>query len=93
MSGSRGENFASRAAGGARAEAERRRALALKALDQRLHAATAGAANKQQPKEQMAGPSVQMQPKANGQTAMTSQEGAMLGETSYVPEGEEKDGH
>lgn len=35
-------NHRSAAPGSARAEAERRRALALKALDQRLHAATAG---------------------------------------------------
>lgn len=68
--------------GSARAEAERRRALALKALDQRLNAATAKA-----PQQNTAGPSVQVQP-----TASTEQ--PMLGETSYVPDREdEKNGH
>lgn len=40
--GSHNNNHRGAAPGSARAEAERRRALALKALDQRLHAATAG---------------------------------------------------
>lgn len=66
--------------GSARAEAERRRALALKALDQRLNAATAKA-----PAQASAGPSVQVQPVASDQ---------QLGETSYVPEREDdKSGH
>lgn len=70
------------APGGARAEAERRRALALKALDQRLHAATAVG------KSAAAGPSVPMQPQAN-----TENSSAMLGETTYVPDrDEDKDG-
>lgn len=66
--------------GSARAEAERRRALALKALDQRLNAVTAKA-----PVQASAGPSVQVQPVASDQ---------QLGETSYVPEREdEKSAH
>lgn len=85
VSASRGENsFIQRGApGGARAEAERRRALALKALDQRLHAATAKAATAPPPP---AGPSVQVQPQANTQTAMTTQPTHTLGETNYVPD-------
>jgi hypothetical protein len=66
---------------GIREEAERRRALALKALDQRLQAATASRAQQQsapsvpspQPQQQPAAPIV-----APGQS--------MLGETSYTPE-------
>ncbi|KAM0330537.1 hypothetical protein ACHAQA_003484 [Verticillium albo-atrum] len=85
--------------GGARAEAERRRALALKTLDQRLHAATAGAgrATQQQqsssaaPPAQPTGPTVQSQPQPNTQTAMTSQPAAMLGETNYTPDQETGD--
>lgn len=80
--------------GGARAEAERRRALALKALDQRLHAATRGqnsstppppaAAAVSAPAPAPTGPTVQTQPApVTAQTAMTSQPGVMLGETSY----------
>ena len=70
--------------GSARAEAERRRALALKALDQRLNAATAKAPQQSQAQGQQqatAGPSVQPQPTAGG-------EQAILGETNYVPETE-----
>ncbi|MET0488290.1 MAG: hypothetical protein ABW216_21485, partial [Candidatus Rokuibacteriota bacterium] len=54
-------------------EAERRRALALKALDQRLHAATANAASRphSQPPSQPTGPTVQVQPQPGTQTAMT----------------------
>lgn len=84
VSASRGETFMQRsggAPGGARAEAERRRALALKALDQRLHAATASS-KPQPPPPAPAGPSVQIQPQP-------SQPG-MLGETNYVPEREEE---
>jgi len=84
VSASRGETFMQRSAGapgGARAEAERRRALALKALDQRLHAATAGA-KPQAPPPAAAGPSVQIQPQPS--------QPAMLGETNYVPEREEE---
>jgi hypothetical protein len=70
--------------GSARAEAERRRALALKALDQRLHAATAS--SKTQPSQPtQVGPSVQVQPHANIETPS-----AMLGETSYVPDREDE---
>jgi hypothetical protein len=67
------------APGGARAEAERRRALALKALDQRLHAASAS--SKPQAPPPAAGPSVQIQPQPS--------QPSMLGETNYVPEREE----
>ena len=66
---------------GRREEAERRRALALKALDQRLQAATAG-----RPQVQ---PSVSSQP-ASGQPqtmAPTVSSGqSMLGETNYAPD-------
>lgn len=83
VSASRGDTFIQRGnPGGARAEAERRRALALKALDQRLHAATAGATITK-PQPTVPGPSVQIQPQTNSQPAM-------LGETSYVPEREEE---
>jgi hypothetical protein len=84
MSASRGETFMQRnasAPGSARAEAERRRALALKALDQRLHSATAGS-KPQPPPPAPAGPSVQIQPQPSQPT--------MLGETNYVPEREEE---
>ena len=84
VSASRGETYMQRSAGapgGARAEAERRRALALKALDQRLHAATAGA-KPQAPPPAVAGPSVQVQPQPS--------QPAMLGETNYVPDGDEE---
>ncbi|CAJ2511641.1 Uu.00g072660.m01.CDS01 [Anthostomella pinea] len=70
--------------GGVRAEAERRRALALKVLDQRLHAATASTPRSQSTlPAQPSGPPIQTQPQANVQAAMTSQPGTMLGETSY----------
>jgi hypothetical protein len=83
VSASRGETIVQRGTpGSARAEAERRRALALKALDQRLHAAT-GATSKPNPPPPTTGPSVQIQPQPNIQTP-----GTMLGETSYVPEHE-----
>lgn len=71
--------------GGARAEAERRRAIALRALDQRLHAATA-AQRAAQPPSQPTGPSVQTQPQPATQTAMTSQPGPLLGETKFEPD-------
>lgn len=81
--------------GTARAEAERRRALALRALDQRLQAASAGAAKPgpaapahPTPPSQPTGPTVQTQPQPNAQRAMTSQPTAMLGETSYTPDQE-----
>jgi membrane associated rhomboid family serine protease len=64
---------------GKREEAERRRALALKALDQRLHAATAG---KTQP------PASGQVPEASSQTtAPTVPTGQnMLGATNYTPD-------
>ncbi|KAI0013209.1 eukaryotic integral membrane protein-domain-containing protein [Xylariaceae sp. FL0662B] len=77
------------APGGVRAEAERRRALALKVLDQRLHAATAGPSGSsrgQSQPPQPSGSAIQTQPQANTQAAMTSQPGTMLGETSYNPD-------
>jgi len=93
----RGDNFLHRGApGSARAEAERRRAVALKALDQRLHAATANAATRaatnsvtappqQPPPVQVSGPTVQTQPQSSTQAAMTTPS-AMLGETNYQPD-------
>lgn len=78
---SRGESAMQRGAPGtARAEAERRRALALKELDSRLHAAKA--APKPQPAPPAPAASVQVQPQANTQPEM-------LGETAYTPERED----
>lgn len=99
----RGDSFMQRAPqqGSTRAETERRRALALKALDQRLHAATAGSGSsaggiggaKAQPNGPAGASSdVTVQPKLNTQTAMASQPGTMLGETSYVPDREGESG-
>jgi len=90
VSASRGDSYLQRSApGSTRAETERRRALALKALDQRLHAATAGASTAKTPQPPAsAGHDVSTQPKPSTQTAMTSQPSNMLGETSYVPERE-----
>lgn len=97
ISAAQGNNFhhPRSAPGGVRAEAERRRALALKVLDQRLHAAT-GPANRSQPTPpaQPSGPTVQTQSQPNVQAAMTSEPGAMLGETHYNPDhdsGEKED--
>jgi membrane associated rhomboid family serine protease len=95
----RGDGFGQRGApGSARAEAERRRALALKALDQRLHAATAQSAQRApsagpsaappNPPPSASGPTVQTQPQIGGQKAMTSQPSGMLGETNYTPDGD-----
>jgi len=85
--------------GSARAEAERRRALALRALDQRLHAATATAAARAQnapvppavvpPIPSATGPTVQSQPQATPPNAMTAQAAGgsgLLGETHYNPD-------
>ncbi len=95
VSASRGESFVQRSApGSTRAETERRRALALKALDQRLHAASSGAgptAKTPQPAS-TAATDITTQPKLSTQTAMTSQPSSMLGETSYVPD-TDSDGH
>ncbi|KAK4455471.1 eukaryotic integral membrane protein-domain-containing protein [Podospora aff. communis PSN243] len=94
----RGDGFGQRGApGSARAEAERRRALALKALDQRLHAATAQSTRASSvgpstappnPAPSASGPTVQTQPQIGGQKAMTSQPSGMLGETNYTPDGD-----
>ncbi|KAI0517375.1 eukaryotic integral membrane protein-domain-containing protein [Xylaria bambusicola] len=89
ISAAQGNNFHQRSApGGVRAEAERRRALALKVLDQRLHAATSNSASRSQsiPPVQPSGPTVQTQPAANVQAAMTSEPATMLGETHYNPD-------
>ena len=75
--------------GGARAEAERRRAIALKALDQRLNAATRAPASA--PPVQPSGPTVQAQPQPSTQTAMTSQPGPLLGETTFDPDNDMDD--
>lgn len=95
ISAARGDNnFIQRTApGGARAEAERRRALALKALDQRLQAAASNPGRSQPtpPPREPTGPTVQTQPPASTQTAMTTQPAAMLGETSYTPDNESID--
>ncbi|SPO03493.1 related to human PL6 protein [Cephalotrichum gorgonifer] len=100
ISAARGDNnFIQRTApGGARAEAERRRALALKALDQRLQAAASNSAARSQPTSstpppprEPTGPTVQTQPGASTQTAMTTQPTAMLGETNYTPDNEGMD--
>ncbi|KAJ5662440.1 uncharacterized protein N7477_010056 [Penicillium maclennaniae] len=61
---------------GKREEAERRRALALKALDQRLQAASVG--------RSQAGTSIFVEPSAQPLSAPAGQ--SMLGETSYNPE-------
>lgn len=86
VSAARGDSFVQRGTpGSARAEAERRRAIALRALDQRLHAATGGQGSSQPP-SQPSGPTVQAQPQPSTQTAMTSQPGPMLGETKFEPD-------
>ncbi|KAK9778694.1 putative Rhomboid-like protein 19 [Seiridium cardinale] len=95
VSAAQGNTFLSRGApGGVRAEAERRRALALKALDQRLHAATsAPPRSHSQPPSHTSGPTVTAQPQTSTQTAMTSEPAVLLGETNYVPDQDhEKDG-
>jgi hypothetical protein len=67
---------------GKREEAERRRALALKALDQRLQAAAAaGRAQPQSSTLNQAGPS-----HAHPATPTVSTGQSMLGETSYTPD-------
>jgi hypothetical protein len=92
--GGGGDHSMPRAPGSARAEAERRRALALKALDQRLNAAAAANASRQastpQPPSHVAAPSQSQSQQPGPQTAMTSQPGPMLGETSYEPDHEGK---
>ncbi|KAI0025106.1 eukaryotic integral membrane protein-domain-containing protein [Xylariomycetidae sp. FL0641] len=88
ISASQGGNYLPRSApGGIRAEAERRRALALKVLDQRLHAAGAAAPRSAStPPMPTSGPTIHTQPSANVQAAMTTQPGALLGETHYNPD-------
>lgn len=68
---------------GKREEAERRRALALKALDQRLQAATASR-TQQQPAPSISTPQPQPQPQSAAPVIAPGQ--SMLGETSYTPE-------
>lgn len=94
--GASGGSFIQRGVpGGARAEAERRRALALKTLDQRLHAASSNNSSAQrsslsqaqQGGQSASAPGVPTQPTT--QTAMTSQPSAMLGETNYTPDHDE----
>ncbi|KAI1127564.1 eukaryotic integral membrane protein-domain-containing protein [Nemania abortiva] len=97
ISAAQGNNFHQRSApGGVRAEAERRRALALKVLDQRLHAASSSPASRSHstPPVPPSGPTVQTQPQPNVQAVMTSEPGTMLGETHYNPDhdnGEKED--
>lgn len=87
-----GNHFLPRnAPGGVRAEAERRRALALKALDQRLHAATAGPRSSSQAPGQSSSPAVHAQTQPSTQTAVTSQPNTLLGETSYNPDHDSSD--
>ncbi|KAI1179758.1 eukaryotic integral membrane protein-domain-containing protein [Nemania sp. FL0916] len=97
ISAAQGNNFHQRSApGGVRAEAERRRALALKVLDQRLHAATGSPATRgpSMPPTQPSGQAVQTHTQPNVQAAMTSEPGTMLGETHYNPDhdGGDKEG-
>ncbi|KAG6043174.1 hypothetical protein E4U39_004869 [Claviceps sp. Clav50 group G5] len=85
MSIARGERSLQRGTpGSARAEAERRRALALKALDQRLSAASAGAQSKAP--AQPSGATVQTQPQPSAHTAMASKSDGILGETRFEPD-------
>lgn len=95
MTAARGENFVQRGTpGSARAEAERRRAIALKALDQRLHAAgSSPQANRSssRPPTQASG-SGERGHQANTQTATTSQPGEMLGGTTFEPDHDDDEG-
>ncbi|KAI1344035.1 eukaryotic integral membrane protein-domain-containing protein [Xylariaceae sp. FL0016] len=90
ISAAQGNTFLQRSApGGVRAEAERRRALALKVLDQRLHAAATtnpAPRSSSTPPAQANGPAIQTQPAPNVQTAMSSQPDTLLGETHYNPD-------
>ncbi|PGH26633.1 hypothetical protein AJ80_01762 [Polytolypa hystricis UAMH7299] len=69
---------------GKREEAERRRALALKALDQRLQAASASRAAQQQPATTSTPPPQQPTPQPVAPAVAPGQ--SMLGETSYTPD-------
>lgn len=87
-SAGRSHDGLSRGVPGARAEAERRRALALRALDQRLQAATAAAAtSKSASPPGPTGPAVHTQPAA-AKATMSSQAGEVLGGTNYNPDHE-----
>ncbi|RDA94802.1 hypothetical protein CP533_4248 [Ophiocordyceps camponoti-saundersi (nom. inval.)] len=97
----RGDRYMQRSTpGSARAEAERRRAIALKALDQRLNAASSSSSSSgsrpPQPAQpapvQATGPTVQTQPQPSTQNAMTSQPEPMLGETKFEPDHDEETG-
>ncbi|QUC23839.1 uncharacterized protein UV8b_08080 [Ustilaginoidea virens] len=91
MAAARGERAMQRGTPGtARAEAERRRAIALKALDQRLNAASAGSAGRAPP-AQPTGPTVQTQPHPSTHTAMASKPGDVLGETKFEPDDDHDD--
>ncbi|KAK2757670.1 hypothetical protein FQN54_004639 [Arachnomyces sp. PD_36] len=69
---------------GKREEAERRRAIALKALDQRLQAATAG---RSQPRSTTSpSPQPHSQPQSQPVAPAISQGQSMLGETNYTPD-------
>ena len=94
VSAARGDSYVQRGTpGSARAEAERRRAIALRALDQRLHAASgsSGTRSSSQPAAQPSGQSTEQHHQANAQTATTSQPGQMLGETNFEPDHDEHD--
>lgn len=69
---------------GKREEAERRRTLALKALDQRLQAAAATAGRAHSPSHSASNQSAQSQPQPATPTISSAQ--GMLGETSYTPD-------
>lgn len=93
MSAARSDFMSSRpAVGSTRAETERRRALALKELDDRLNASMG--AKTPQPAGQ-AGPSGkedrQLGPITQTPTVRKSGDGDMLGETNYVPDGVSQD--
>ncbi|CAK7272035.1 hypothetical protein SEPCBS119000_004911 [Sporothrix epigloea] len=89
--GSHGGHNQRGGAGGTRAEAERRRALALRALDQRLHVAAANAAASRGSATTVGdvagasqapatlGPTVQAQPSSKAQTTMTATAGSSNG--------------
>ncbi|KAG5950460.1 hypothetical protein E4U53_005015 [Claviceps sorghi] len=85
MSAARGERVLQRGTpGSARAEAERRRALALKALDQRLNAASVSVPSRAP--AQPTGPTVETQPQPSTHTAMASESNDVLGGTKFEPD-------
>lgn len=96
MSAARGESVLQRGTpGSARAEAERRRAIALKALDQRLQAASGGnsASRPGQATSQPPGPGVETKSQPSTQTAMRAQPGPLLGETKFEPDHDDSTSH